>query len=46
MPNPMPKRNPMPNPISPGKDVPFQLDFLQRYGVPLFERSLVLAHDL
>ena len=26
--------------------MPFQLDFLQRYGVPLFERSLVLAHDV
>ena len=29
-----------------GKDIPFQLDFLQRYGVPLFGRSLVIAHDV
>jgi hypothetical protein len=29
-----------------GKDVPFQLAHLKRFGVPLFSKSVVLAHDV
>ena len=29
-----------------GKDVPFQLVFKKRFGVPMFSKSAVLAHDV
>ena len=29
-----------------GKDVPFQLVFQKRFGIPLFMKSAVLAHDV
>jgi hypothetical protein len=29
-----------------GKDVPFQLVFQRRFGLPLFTKSVVLAHDV
>ena len=29
-----------------GKDIPFQLMFRRRFGVPLFRTSVVLAHDV
>jgi len=29
-----------------GKDIPFQLGYLKRFGQPLFSRSVVLAHDV
>ena len=29
-----------------GKDIPFQLVFQRRFGVPLFTKSVVLAHDV
>ena len=29
-----------------GKDIPFQLIYQRHFGVPLFKRSIVLAHDL
>jgi len=29
-----------------GKDIPFQLVFQKQYGLPLFYRSVVLAHDV